>query len=123
MMNEGNNWIVDIDLEKFFDTVNHDKLMTIIGRTIKDGDVISIVRKYLVSGIMIDDEYEDTIVGTPQGGNLSPLLANIMLNDHLKLQVNGGVQNIFNAFQKDLDKGMNRDSKYFYGPTQPRKDA
>lgn len=43
-----------------------------------------------------------------------------VLNDHLKLQVNGGVQNIFNAFQKDLDKGMNRDSKYFYGPTQPR---
>ena len=62
MMNDGNDWIVDIDLEKFFDTVNHDKLMTIIGRTIKDGDVIS-------------------IVGTPQGGNLSPLLANIMLNE------------------------------------------
>ena len=81
MMNEGNDWIVDIDLEKFFDTINHDKLMTIIGRTIKDGDVISIVRKYLVSGIMIDDEYEDSIVGTPQGGNLSPLLANIMLNE------------------------------------------
>ena len=81
MMNDGNDWIVDIDLEKFFDTVNHDKLMTIIGRTIKDGDVISIVTKYLVSGIMIDDEYEDSIVGTPQGGNLSPLLANIMLNE------------------------------------------
>lgn len=81
MMNEGNDWIVDIDLEKFFDTVNHDKLMTIIGRTIKDGDVISIIRKYLVSGIRIDDEYEDSIVGTPQGGNLSPLLANIMLNE------------------------------------------
>ena len=81
MMNDGNEWIVDIDLEKFFDTVNHDKLMTIIGRTIKDGDVISIVRKYLVSGIMIDDEYENSIVGTPQGGNLSPLLANIMLNE------------------------------------------
>ena len=61
MMNEGNDWIVDIDLEKFFDTVNHYKLMTIIGRTIKDGEVISIVRKYLVSGIMIDDEYEDSI--------------------------------------------------------------
>ena len=42
--------------------------MTIVGRTIKDGDVISIIRKYLVSGIMIDDEYEDSIVGTPQGG-------------------------------------------------------
>ena len=80
-MNDGNDWIVDIDLEKFFDTVNHDKLMTIIGRTIKDGDVISIIRKYLVSGIMIDDEYEDSVVGTPQGGNLSPLLANIMLNE------------------------------------------
>ena len=80
MMNEGNDWIVDIDLEKFFDTVNHDKLMTIIGRTIKDGDVISIVRKYLVSGIMIDDEYKESVIGTPQGGNLSPLLSNIMLN-------------------------------------------
>ena len=81
IMNDGNDWIVDIDLEKSFDTVNHDKLMTIIGRTIKDGDVISIIRKYLVSGIMIDDEYEDSIVGTPQGGNLLPLLANIMLNE------------------------------------------
>ena len=55
--------------------------MTIFGRTIRDGDVISVVRKFLVSGVMIDDEYEDTIVGTPQGGNISPLLANIMLNE------------------------------------------
>ena len=68
MMNDGHNWIVDIDLAKFFDTVDHDKLMTIFGRTIKDGDVISLVRKFLVSGVMIDDEYKDTIVGTPQGG-------------------------------------------------------
>ena len=81
MMNDGNTWIVDIDLEKFFDTVNHDKLMTIIGGTIKDGDIISIVRKYLVSGIMVDDEYKESVIGTPQGGNLSPLLANIMLNE------------------------------------------
>ena len=81
MMNDGHNWIVDIDLAKFFDTVDHDKLMTIFGRTVKDGDVISVVRKFLVSGVMIDDEYEDTIVGTPQGGNISPLLANIMLNE------------------------------------------
>jgi len=81
MMNDGHNWIVDIDLARFFDTVDHDKLMTIFGRTIKDGDVISVVRKFLVSGVMIDDEYEDTIVGTPQGGNISPLLANIMLNE------------------------------------------
>jgi group II intron reverse transcriptase/maturase len=55
--------------------------MTIVGRTIKDGDVISIVRKFLVSGVMIDDEYEDSVIGTPQGGNISPLLANIMLNE------------------------------------------
>ena len=81
MMNDGHSWIVDIDLAKFFDTVDHDKLMTIFGRTIKDGDVISVVRKFLASGVMIDDEYEDTIVGTPQGGNISPLLANIMLNE------------------------------------------
>ena len=81
MMNDGHNWIVDIDLEKFFDTVNHDKLMTIVGKTVKDGDVLSIIRKFLVSGIMIDEEYEDSVVGTPQGGNLSPLLANIMLNE------------------------------------------
>ena len=80
-MNDGHSWIVDIDLAKFFDTVDHDKLMTIFGRTIKDGDVISVIRKFLASGVMIDDEYEDTIVGTPQGGNISPLMANIMLNE------------------------------------------
>ena len=55
--------------------------MTIFGRTVKDGDVISIVRKFLVSGIMINDEYKESVVGTPQGGNISPLLANIMLNE------------------------------------------
>lgn len=81
MMNDGYDWIVDIDLAKFFDTVNHDKLMTIVGRTVKDGDVISIVRKFIVSGVMIDDEYEESVIGTPQGGNISPLLANIMLNE------------------------------------------
>jgi predicted XRE-type DNA-binding protein len=68
-------------LEKFFDTVNHDKLMTLIGRTIKDGDVISIIRKFLVSGIMVDNEYKESVIGTPQGGTISPLLANIMLNE------------------------------------------
>lgn len=81
MMNDGHTWIVDLDLEKFFDNVNHDKLMNIIARTIKDGDVISLIRKFLVSGVRIDDEYKDTIIGTPQGGNLSPLLSNIMLNE------------------------------------------
>lgn len=81
LMNDGYSWIVDIDLEKFFDIVNHDKLMNLISRTIKDGDVISLIRKFLVSGVMIDDEYKNSNIGTPQGGNLSPLLSNIMLNE------------------------------------------
>ena len=80
-MNDGHNWSLDNDLAKFFDTVKHDKLMMIFGRMIKDGDVISVVRKFLVRGGMIDDEYADTVVGTPQGGNVSPLLANIILNE------------------------------------------
>src|SRR5690625_3822675 len=80
-INDGYEWLVDIDLERFFDTVHHDKLMRIISRTIKDGDVISLIRKYLVSGVMVNGKYEDTPVGTPQGGNLSPLLSNIMLNE------------------------------------------
>lgn len=81
MMNDGYTWVVDIDLEKFFDTVNHDRLMNLVSKTVTDGDVISLIRKFLVSGIMIDDEYKASIVGTPQGGNLSPLLSNIMLNE------------------------------------------
>ncbi|WP_425445465.1 reverse transcriptase domain-containing protein [Virgibacillus ndiopensis] len=72
---------MDIDLERFFDTVHHDKLMRIISHTVKDGDVISLIRKYLVSGVMVNGKYEDTPIGTPQGGNLSPLLSNIMLNE------------------------------------------
>lgn len=80
-LNDGYDWVVDIDLERFFDTVNHDKLMRIISNTIDDGDVISLIRKYLVSGVMVKGSYEETPVGTPQGGNLSPLLSNIMLNE------------------------------------------
>ncbi|KGR73494.1 group II intron reverse transcriptase/maturase, partial [Ureibacillus manganicus] len=80
-LNDGYDWIVDIDLERFFDTVNHDKLMRIISNTIDDGDVISLIRKYLVSGVMVKGKYEETPIGTPQGGNLSPLLSNVMLNE------------------------------------------
>src|SRR5690625_983154 len=80
-MNDGYEWIVDIDLERFFDTVNHDRLMNLLSRTIKDGDVLSLIRKYLESGVQLDDDYKETTIGTPQGGNLSPLLSNIMLNE------------------------------------------
>ncbi|PYF01432.1 group II intron reverse transcriptase/maturase [Ureibacillus chungkukjangi] len=91
-LNDGYNWIVDIDLERFFDTVNHDKLMRIISNTIDDGDVISLIRKYLVSGVMVKGKYEETPVGTPQGGNLSPLLSNIMLNELDKELESRGLQ-------------------------------
>ena len=79
--NDGYDWIVDIDLRAFFDNVNQDKLIGIIRRTIKDGRVVSLIRKYLVSGVMINGVCQPTKVGTPQGGNLSPLLSNIMLNE------------------------------------------
>ena len=81
MINDGNEWIVDLDLEKFFDTVNQDRLITIIRRTIKDGDVVSLIMKYLKAGVMENGKIKATNVGTPQGGNLSPLLSNIMLNE------------------------------------------
>ena len=80
-LNEGYEWIVDIDLEKFFDNVPQDKLMSLVHNIIKDGDTESLIRKYLKAGVMIQDRYEKTEKGTPQGGNLSPLLSNIMLNE------------------------------------------
>lgn len=79
--NDGYDWIVDIDLQSFFDEVNQDKLMAIIHRSIKDDDVISLIRKFLQSGVMEKGVVQETKKGTPQGGNLSPLLSNIMLNE------------------------------------------
>lgn len=80
-LNEGYEWIVDIDLEKFFDKVPQDKLMSLVHNIINDGDVESLIRKYLKAGVMVQGRYEKTEQGTPQGGNLSPLLSNIMLNE------------------------------------------
>ena len=79
-MNDGYQWVVDIDLEKFFDNVNHDKLISLIMKNVKCGEIVSLINKFLKSGIMIDDEYKESVIGTPQGGNLSPLLINIMLD-------------------------------------------
>ena len=80
-MNEGYNWVVDIDLEKFFDTVSQSKLIEVLSRTIKDGRVISLIHKYLNAGVIADGIFERTEVGMPQGGPLSPLLSNVMLNE------------------------------------------
>lgn len=79
--NDGYTYVVDIDLEKFFDNVPQDKLMTLVGKLIQDPDTESLIRKYLNAGVMVEGRYEDTNKGTPQGGNLSPLLSNIMLNE------------------------------------------
>lgn len=80
-MNDGFEWIVDIDLEKFFDTVDHDRLISLVMKDVKDGAIVSLIRKFLVSGIIIDDEFKESVIGTPQGGNLSPLLSNVVLNE------------------------------------------
>ncbi len=80
-INEGYNWIVDLDLEKFFDNVDHDILITLLSKQMNDGDVLSLIRKFLVSGVMVEQELEPTELGTIQGGNLSPLLANVVLNE------------------------------------------
>lgn len=79
--NDGYTYVVDIDLEKFFDNVPQDKLMTLVHKLINDPDTESLIRKYLNAGAMIKGRYEETSKGTPQGGNLSPLLSNIMLNE------------------------------------------
>lgn len=80
-LNEGYEWIVDIDLERFFDNVPQDKLMSLVHKIINDGDTESLIRKYLKAGIMVQGRYEKSDRGTPQGGNLSPLLSNVMLNE------------------------------------------
>jgi group II intron reverse transcriptase/maturase len=78
---EGYKYVVDMDLEKYFDTVNQSKLIEIISRTIKDGRVISLIHKYLRAGVVVKHKYEETEQGVPQGGPLSPILSNIMLNE------------------------------------------
>lgn len=89
--NEDYLWIVDIDLEKFFDEVPQDLLMSLTHNMINDGDTESLIRKYLQAGVMIDGKYKATTKGTPQGGNLSPLLSNIILNELDKELENRGL--------------------------------
>jgi RNA-directed DNA polymerase len=80
-MREGYTWVVDMDLEKFFDRINHDKLMARVARVVKDKRVLRLIRRYLESGVMVNGVVMERGEGTPQGGPLSPLLANIMLDD------------------------------------------
>ena len=78
---EGYRYCVDLDLASYFDTVNHSKLIQVLSETVKDGRVVSLVNKYLNAGVQIGSRYEDTPTGVPQGGPLSPILGNIMLNE------------------------------------------
>lgn len=78
---DGYRYAVDMDLEKFFDTVNQSKLIEVLSRTVKDGRVVSLIHKYLNAGVIVRNKFEETETGVPQGGPLSPLLSNIMLNE------------------------------------------
>jgi len=80
-MTEGYNYVVDMDLEKYFDTVNQNKLIQILSETIKDGRVISLIHQFLNAGVMVGGMFEKSKEGVPQGGPISPLLGNIMLNE------------------------------------------
>jgi len=80
-MDKGYKWAVDIDLEKYFDTVNHDKLIGLVYKEVKDVRVIALIRKYLQAGVMERGVFNASQKGVPQGGNLSPLLSNVMLNE------------------------------------------
>jgi len=93
---EGCEWVVDIDLEKFFDKVNHDILMSRVARKVKDKKILLLIRKFLQAGVMENGLVKATEEGTPQGGPLSPLLSNIMLDD----------------FDKELEKRGLRFARY-----------
>lgn len=79
--NQGYTYVVDMDLEKFFDTVNQSKMIEILTRTVKDGRVVSLIHKYLAAGAINRGNFEETKLGLVQGGNISPLCSNIMLNE------------------------------------------
>ena len=81
LINQGYEWIVDLDLEKFFDKVPQDKLIRLVDNMVNDSDITALIHKYLRAGVMINGTFEETNIGTPQGGNLSPLLSNIYLNE------------------------------------------
>lgn len=80
-ISDGYKYAIDVDMAKFFDTVNHSKLIEILSRTVKDGRVISLIHKYLNSGVVVEHKFEKTEAGVPQGGPLSPLLSNVMPNE------------------------------------------
>lgn len=92
LMEAGHCWVVDIDIKKFFDTVDHDLLMVRLGRKVRDKRLLRLIGRYLRAGVELEGHVQPTIKGTPQGGPLSPLLANIYLDDLDKELENRGLQ-------------------------------
>jgi group II intron reverse transcriptase/maturase len=78
---QGYTWVIDADVEKFFDSVDHKLMMSFVAEEISDGKVLSLIKSWLKAGVMNEGEIEETTVGTPQGGVISPLLANIYLHE------------------------------------------
>jgi RNA-directed DNA polymerase len=92
-LNSGLEWVIDLDLSKFFDTVNHSKLLQLLSMTIKDGRVISLIHKFLKAPVSENNVVgKKTTIGTPQGGCISPILANILLNELDQLLDSRGIK-------------------------------
>ena len=92
-LNQGYTWIIDLDLSKFFDTVNHSKLLQLLSDKIKDGRVVSLIHKFLKAPVCEDGKVgKATVIGTPQGGCISPILANIILNELDQFLDNRGIK-------------------------------
>jgi RNA-directed DNA polymerase len=110
-LDEGNTFIVELDLEKFFDKVNHDRLISVLGWKVKDQRVLRLIRKYLRSGIMEDGVVSQRTEGTPQGSPLSPLLSNIILDELDKELENRGHQFVRYADDVSIYKKSNKSAE------------